>query len=74
MPFLYQGKKQQIKKINTSPSKSEVAADVFGGKLDFKLEPDLKFEFETFDPKGFEKFPFPSGRLECFSIITVFFP
>ena len=26
MPFLYQGKKQQAKKINTSPSKSEIAA------------------------------------------------
>jgi len=26
MPFLYQGKKQQVKKINTSPSKSEIAA------------------------------------------------
>lgn len=26
MPFLYQGKKQQVKKINTSPSKSEVSA------------------------------------------------
>ena len=26
MPFLYQGKKQQVKKINTSPSKSEISA------------------------------------------------
>ena len=26
MPFLHQGKKQQIKKINTSPSKAEVVA------------------------------------------------
>ena len=26
MPFLYQGKKQQVKKINTSPTKSEIAA------------------------------------------------
>ena len=26
MPFSYQGKKQQAKKINTSPSKSEIAA------------------------------------------------
>jgi len=26
MPFLYQGKKQQSKSINTSPSKSEIAA------------------------------------------------
>jgi uncharacterized glyoxalase superfamily protein PhnB len=26
MPFLYQGKKQQVKKINTSPSKSEISS------------------------------------------------
>ena len=26
MPFLYQGKKQQVKKINTYPTKSEIAA------------------------------------------------